>query len=177
LDFPAFLTSAGFKLVVPLSVDGRSLGGILVGEKKSERRFIEEDLKLLYAVRSEVENALDRVEMVQRAAGATFEREVAFPRDRVPARQRRVDLFPLVQEAVAAASPAARARSIQFELNVAPDVRPVRGDREQLLEMITTLLENAARHSPDGQAVDITLDQNEEGQVLIVCTLPSWRNT
>ncbi len=54
---------------MPLSVEGRSLGGILVGEKKSERRFIEEDLKLLYAVRSEVESALDRVEMVQRAAG------------------------------------------------------------------------------------------------------------
>jgi len=68
-DFPAALSGAGFKLAVPLSVEGRSLGGILVGEKKSERRFIEEDLKLLYAVRSEVESALDRVEMVQRAAG------------------------------------------------------------------------------------------------------------
>ncbi len=183
LDFPAVLSGAGFKLAVPLSVEGRSLGGILVGEKKSERRFIEEDLKLLYAVRSEVENALDRVEMVQRAAGATFEgeghasREDAHRRDRRPARQRRVDLFPLVQEAIAAVSPAARARSIQFELNVSPDVRPVRGDREQLLEMITTLLENAARHSPDGRAVDITLDQNEEGQMLIVCTLPIWRDS
>jgi hypothetical protein len=184
VDFPAALAGAGFKLAVPLSVDGRSLGGILVGEKKSERRFIEEDLKLLYAVRSEVEIALDRVETVQRAAGAAFEagghahgRDLVRADRRSSARPRRVDLFPLVQEAVAAVSPAARERSIQFELNVGPDVRPVRGDREQLLEMITTLLENAARHSPDGQAVDITLDQNEEGQMLIVCTLPSWRDS
>jgi signal transduction histidine kinase len=181
-DFPAALAGAGFNLAVPLSVEGRSLGAILAGEKKSERRFTEEDLKLLYAVRSEVESALDRVEMVQRAAGATFTRasvEVgeAEPRRRAFARRSRVDLLPLVQDAVAAVSPAARARSVQFELNVAPDVRAVRGDREQLLEMVTTLLENAARHSPDGQAIDITLDRNEEGQMLIVCTLPAWRDS
>jgi signal transduction histidine kinase len=181
VDFPAVLAGAGFKLAVPLAVEGRSLGGILVGEKKSERRFVEEDLKLLYAVRSEVEHALDRVEMVQRAAGATFqralEREGAASRRSGHARQTRVDLLPLVQDAVAAASPAARSRGVQFELNVAPDVKPVRGDREELLEIVTALLEKAARHSPDGRAVDITLDRNEEGQMLIVCTLPAWRDS
>jgi len=179
-DFPPILAGAGFKLVAPLSVEGRPLGGILVGEKKSERRFIEEDLKLLYAVRSEVESALDRVEMVQRAAGVAFAREVSAPLDsrrRPGARPARVDLLPLVQEAVAAASPSARARGIQYELNVAPDLRAVRGNRDQLLEMVTTLLENAARHSPDGQAIDITLDRNQEGQMLIVCTLPVWRES
>jgi signal transduction histidine kinase len=176
-DFPPALVGAGFKLAVPLSVEGRPLGAILVGEKKSERRFIEEDLKLLYAVRSEVESALDRVETVQRAAPREGAPERFEPRRRAFPRPARVDLLPLVQEAVSAVSPAARARGIQYELNVAPDVGPVRGDRAQLLEIVTTLLENAARHSPDGQAIDITLDRNEEGQMLIVCTLPGWRDS
>ena len=176
-DFPPALVGAGFKLAVPLSVEGRPLGAILVGEKKSERRFIEEDLKLLYAVRSEVESALDRVETVQRAAPREAAPERFEPRRRAFPRPARVDLLPLVQEAVSAVSPAARARGIQYELNVAPGMGPVRGDRAQLLEIVTTLLENAARHSPDGQAIDITLDRNEEGQMLIVCTLPGWRDS
>jgi len=47
-------------------------------------------------------------------------------------------------------------------------VRPVRGDRVQLLEIVTNLLENATRVSPDGQAVEIVLDRNGEGQTLTV---------
>jgi len=66
-SFPAVLAGAGYKVALPLAAGGRTVGALLVGEKKSERRFIEEDLRLLYAVRSEAESALERVELVQRA--------------------------------------------------------------------------------------------------------------
>lgn len=66
-SFPALLAGEGYKLALPFSADGRTVGALIVGEKKSERRFIEEDLRLLYAVRSETESALERVELVQRA--------------------------------------------------------------------------------------------------------------
>ena len=106
------------KFIVPLTV-----GALLIGEKKSERRFIEEDLRLLYAVRSEAESALDRVELVQRAyeetlaegrvgdrarpkGGAPLSQPVALP----PRRHERVDLLPLVQDAVAIVEPEAALR-------------------------------------------------------------------
>jgi len=173
-EFPAILAEAGFKLAAPLSAGGQSLGGIFLGAKKSGERFIEENLKLLYAVRAEAETALERVDLVQRAAQEAHAREKAPEIERALARQSRVDLLPLVQEAVAVMKPAARERNIQFELNVAPNLRPVRGDRTQLLEIVTNLLENAACHSPDGQAVEVTIERNSEGQMVIVCTFPEW---
>jgi GAF domain-containing protein len=65
--FPSLLQGAGYRLALPFTVGERMVGALIVGEKRSERRFIEEDLRLLYAVRSESEGALERVELVQRA--------------------------------------------------------------------------------------------------------------
>jgi len=237
-SFPPSLAGAGYRLALPLTAGERLNGAILVGEKKSERRFIEEDLKLLHAVRAETESALERVDLVQRASQEALAREKAeelerlksdfFSRvahdlrtpltairwtvqnlldgvksspnaEQVPqlkavevaagqlgrlvnnlldlsklehpsarSEAARVDLLPLVQEAVATVQPAARGRNIRFDVSVAPRVRPVSGDRGQLLEIVTNLLENAARYSPDGQAVDVTVEPNGEGQRLVV---------
>ncbi|HEY2923848.1 MAG TPA: HAMP domain-containing sensor histidine kinase [Candidatus Eisenbacteria bacterium] len=236
-EFPEPLAREEFRLALPISSDGRSLGVIFVGKKRSEQRFIEEDLKLLYAVRAEAAAALERVELVQRALEDALGHEKAEELERLKsefysrvahdlrapltsirsavqnlldgvrgsssehipqlqmvesaanqlgrlvndlldlsrlehpsarAAHGPVDLLPLVQEAIAKVQPAARARNIRFELSVAPSLKPVRGDRVKLLEVVTNLLENAARYSPDGQAVDIALDRNGEGQMLVV---------
>ncbi len=236
--FPEPLARAGFRLELAITTEARCLGVILAGEKQSGRRFTEEDLKLLHAVRAEAASALDRVELVQRAAEASLAREKSDELERLkseflarvahdlraPLTSIRhtvqtlvdevrgspspahapllqaveaatgqlgrlanelldlsrlehpsargepgpVDLLPLVEEAVAAAKPSARARSIRFDIGVAPDLRPVRGDRTQLLEALSHLLQNAARFSPEGQAIDITLDRNGDGQLLVV---------
>jgi len=237
--FPPELKSAGFRLALPLSdAEGATYGAILLGEKASERRFIEEDLRLLVAVRSEVAQALERVELVQRAAHEALAREKAEELERLksdffsrvahdlrtpltsirwtvqnlldgvrsaPSSEQmpqlqavsaaasqlgrlvnnlldlsrlehpsargehvRVDLVPLVQEAVATVQPVARARNIRFEVSVASSVGPVRGDRGQLLEIVMNLLENAMRFSPDGESVDVTLERNGEGQTVSV---------
>ena len=237
-DFPEPLAREGFRLAVTIASEDRCFGGILVGEKKSERRFIDEDLKLLYAVRAEAATALERVELVQHAAAEALAREKAEELERlksdffsrvahdlrtpltairwtvqnlldgvresptaehVPqlqavetaanqlgrlvnnlldlsrlehpnarAQHAPVDLYPLVQEAVATIQPTARTRNVRFEVDVARNLKPVCGDRGQLLEIFTNLLENAVRYSPDGQAVDIALDRNGEGQMLVV---------
>jgi signal transduction histidine kinase len=236
-EFPEPLAREEFRLALPVSAEDRFLGVILVGKKRSEKRFIEEDLKLLYAVRAEACAALERVELVQRALGDALGHEKTEELERlkseffsrvahdlrapltsirwavqnllegargsspenVPqlqmvesaanqlgrlvndlldlsrlehpsarAAHQPVDLLPLVQEAIAKIQPTARARGIRFDLSVAPSLRPVRGDRVQLLEVVTNLLENATRYSPDGQTVDIALDRNGEGQMLVV---------
>lgn len=222
--YPAALSGAGFLLALPLTVGERVAGAILIGEKTSRRRFIEEDLRLLHAVRAEAAAALERVESVQRASEDLLLREREGNLERLksefysrvahdlrtplasiranlhsqepqkveaaatqlgrlvhelsdlsrmeqpdaPFEDARVDLLPLVQEALHAVEAAARGRSIRFDVSVAPSVRPVRGDRAKLLEIVTNLLENAARYSPDGEAVDITVAPNGEGQMLSV---------
>ena len=227
-DFPGALTREGFRLALAIWTERSCLGAILASEKKSGRRFVEEDLKLLHAVRAEAASALDRVELVQLAAKDVFVRENAqelegmkdhlfsaleddlrrpltvvrwtietlldrmghtsSPQqvaelqaiqaasselDRLVKNLRdlsrpglvgarelvRIDLLPLVHEAVTAVTPEAKARNIRFEMSVAPDVTPASGYRDLLLEVVIGLLENATRYSPDGQAVEITLDR------------------
>ena len=74
-EFPGALHKAGIRLAVPLLSQRGSLGVILVGEKASERRFIEEELRLLERVGAEAAATLERVELVQLAADAAEERE------------------------------------------------------------------------------------------------------
>ena len=166
-SFPPVLRAAGMTLALALE-DGS--GAVLVGERRNGRRFTEEDLRLLYAVRAEMERALDRVASIQRA----YDEILRPPRtdermeSRVPVNADRVDLLPLVQEAVQEAEPAARARRIRFDVSVSPHVRAVAGDRDLLFEIVTDLLENAVRYSPDGEPVDVTIEPTRIGQMLII---------
>ena len=169
-SFPTVLRAAGITLALVLE-DGS--GALLVGERTNGRPFTEEDLRLLYAVRAEMGRALDRVASVQRAYDEIL-RPQSPPRtdDRmgspVAVHADRVDLLPLVQEAVQEVEPAARARRIRFEVSVSPHVRAVAGDRDLLFEIVTDLLENAAHYSPDGEPVEVTIEPTRIGQMLII---------
>ncbi|TMQ61766.1 MAG: hypothetical protein E6K75_00810, partial [Candidatus Eisenbacteria bacterium] len=236
-DFPGTLAREGFLVALAIMAEESCVGAILLGGKRPERRFTEEDLKLLHAVRAEAAAALERVELVQRAAKEAFVRENAAeleglkdylfatlgddlrrpltvvrwtietllermghtssPQhfaelqaiqaasselDRLVKNLRdlsrpglvggrelvRIDLLPLVHEAVTAVTPAAKSRNVRFELSVAPDLTPVSGYRDLLLEVVSNLLENATRYSPDGQAVEIAIDRKGEEDRLIV---------
>jgi signal transduction histidine kinase len=74
-EFPEALNAAGFVVAEPIAHEGRLLGWILLGEKRSERRYIQEELDLVAAVSTEVGRALDRLELVQHAAAESRERE------------------------------------------------------------------------------------------------------
>ncbi|MBI5836404.1 MAG: hypothetical protein HZB25_04080 [Candidatus Eisenbacteria bacterium] len=67
-DFPARLREAGVCLVAPLTTDGRPQGWVLLGEKRAERRYIEQDIDLVEGAAAEAATALDRVRLVQRVA-------------------------------------------------------------------------------------------------------------
>lgn len=227
-SFPANVAAEDFRLALAIWAGEKCLGAILVGAKQSERRFIEEDLKLLHAVRAQAASALERVELVQIAAKEAFFHENAEdlegqknllfatladdlrrpltvvrwtietllermghasstqhlaelqaiqaasseldrlvkhlhglnrPGSGGPRDPERIDLLPLVQEAMAAVTPEAKTRRVRLELSVAPDLTPVKGYRDLLLDAVINLIENAVHHSPDGQAVEIALDR------------------
>ncbi len=87
-DFPGELEHAGVRIAAPLVANDRYLGAILVGEKATERRFIEEDLELIESVRAKAVAALERVALVQTAALEAMEREKIQALERM-----RTDLF------------------------------------------------------------------------------------
>ena len=74
-EFPAALRRAGYLLAEPIAVEGRVFGWILLGEKRSERRYIQEEMDLVAATSAEAARALDRLELVQHAAEESRERE------------------------------------------------------------------------------------------------------
>ena len=62
------LAAAGLVLVRPLAGPDHPLGVLALGEKKTERRFVEPDLALIDAVAVEASAALERMLLVRRAA-------------------------------------------------------------------------------------------------------------
>jgi len=67
-DFPRALLDAGLVVARPLAASTGPLGAIALGEKETERRFIEQDFALLDAVALEASAALERILLVRHAA-------------------------------------------------------------------------------------------------------------
>lgn len=69
-----------------------------------------------------------------------------------------VDLNHLVGEVAESLSPVAERRSIRLELQLSEQPARVRGDRDQIFEVIENLVGNAVKYSPDGAEVCISVD-------------------
>lgn len=74
-DYPPALRAAGAPLAVPLTADPELLGWLLLGEKRSERRFIEQDLELIAGAAASAAAALERIRLVRRAAAEEAARQ------------------------------------------------------------------------------------------------------
>ena len=230
-DFPAALRDAGLRVLVPLAVDGRALGWVLLGERRSERRYVEQDLELIGGIAEEAAAALERIRLVQQVAEESIARQRLDEIDHLKSdflarashdlrtpitsitwsvqnlldgvvgplsdRQREyletvrtssgqlarlvnnlveisrlelsrgrieiepVDLVGTLGETLACLKPVATQRGIRFDCNAAPELQPVRGNRDKLLEILANLIENALRYSPDGGAIEITIDRGD----------------
>jgi len=67
-DFPADLRSGGVVLLQPLVGDAGVVGALVLGEKRNERRYVEEETALLAEVGAEAGRALERIHLVRHAA-------------------------------------------------------------------------------------------------------------
>ena len=68
----------------------------------------------------------------------------------------------MAQEAFDALFEKARSKSIAVHINVPPDVPPVKADPARLLQIMTNLLDNAIKYTPDGRNVYITAEQKDD---------------
>jgi signal transduction histidine kinase len=103
-------------------------------------------------------------EIIRRMRGMLQKRELeALP----------VDLNDVARETVAIVRPDAQSRGIQVEIDVADDVRPIRGDRIHLQQVLLNLLMNAvdavATMPMERRRVQIRTRQNE-GEVRVAVT-------
>lgn len=75
----------------------------------------------------------------------------------------RIDLREVMQRACIGSEGLARARHIRLSCADVPTPVPVIGDADRLLQVVTNLLSNATRVSPEGAAVDIAVALTTDG--------------
>ncbi|XYJ09834.1 hybrid sensor histidine kinase/response regulator [Telluria sp. B2] len=79
-----------------------------------------------------------------------------------------VELGAVLREAVEQIKPVIDARKHHLTLDIAPHPMPVCGDRTRLIQVAANLLNNAAKYTPDGGELRVSLQQYEGAAVLRV---------
>lgn len=72
-----------------------------------------------------------------------------------------LDLGALVDDAAELYAPVAAERGIRIA--AAPAEARVRGDRDQLFQLVVNLLDNALKHAPPGSAVELAVEAGQDG--------------
>jgi len=71
-----------------------------------------------------------------------------------------VDLSNLAGDVAEALAPLAKHRDLQIQLQSHADTAPVRGDRDQLYEVIENLVQNAVKYSQEGAKISVSVDHD-----------------
>jgi signal transduction histidine kinase len=82
-NLPAPLEKAGIVIVQPLGPAGSPVGAMLLGRKRTERRYIEPDLNLLRRAAAAAGTVLERIDLIQAAAAEAQARRQAEELDRL----------------------------------------------------------------------------------------------
>ncbi len=80
----------------------------------------------------------------------------------------RVDLGDMLREAVEQVVPVVEARGHRLSLDMADGAMPVSGDRTRLIQVAANLLNNAAKYTPDGGELQVSLQTDGPDAVLRV---------
>ncbi len=86
----------------------------------------------------------------------------------VTLRQELVDFSAVVAVAVDQVRPIVDERRQQLSLALAPGALPVRGDHARLVQVVSNLLHNAAKYTPDGGAIALSVAVSQQQLILTV---------
>jgi CheY-like chemotaxis protein len=87
---------------------------------------------------------------------------------KVALRFENVDLANLVDETLDAMGPQLQVRRHTLETVLAKTPLPVRGDPTRLAQIVTNLMTNAAKYTPDGGRIRVTLEREEDFATLTI---------
>ena len=79
-----------------------------------------------------------------------------------------VELGAVLREAVEQVTPVVQARGHKLLLDIALEALPVSGDRTRLIQVAANLLNNAAKYTPDGGELKVSLRREDEWAILQV---------
>ena len=82
---------------------------------------------------------------------------------------RRLAVAPVLHTAADQIAPLAHARSVSIQVDVADDLPQVSADRQRLLQVLSNLLGNAVKFTPEGGAITVTAAGSENGITVTVC--------
>jgi len=125
------------------------------------------------ASRAEREASLQRMLQAIERTVHLAEQMLTYSRAAAPAddaRRERIALRPLLSEAIESVQVPALARGVRLALDAEPaaSALAVRGDRQELLSLVTNLLDNAVRYGPDGALVRLELRRAGDAAELAV---------
>jgi signal transduction histidine kinase len=163
-DHEQQLDASRRELVAWLSHDLRSplTGLVAISEALQDRVVTDEETfdRYLATIRSEAARLADLVDQL-------FELSLV-DTGAVHTEPERVAIDDVISDAVAAARVLADAKHVRFNGVVANDVPIIDGEARGVARILTNLLDNAIRHTPQGGRVDVTLRRDKGGIALAV---------
>lgn len=79
-----------------------------------------------------------------------------------------VEIGDLVEQVAGSMESLARSRKIKMETQIASDLPAIRGDEDRLAQVLTNLIDNALRYTPQGGRVTVSAANNSDQIVLAV---------
>ncbi|MEO8487543.1 MAG: PAS domain S-box protein [Betaproteobacteria bacterium] len=88
--------------------------------------------------------------------------------NRLELRRSRVDLVPVVQQAVQASQPHADTAGHRLRLTVPPEPLPLNADPVRLAQVFGNLINNSCKYTPSGGSIDVTVERSGTEAVVSV---------
>lgn len=149
----AFIADAAHELRTPLTA-------LKLQIQLAERAGTEEDRKAAFA---ELRQGFERTTHLVHQLLTLARQEPGA----APARRETVELRSVAQQVVGALAPLAHGRGIEFSLDAAVPAT-VQGDPEALRAMLTNVIENALRYTPEGGRVTVVIREEGTSALLYV---------
>ena len=146
-----FITDAGHELKTPITII-RADADVLASELDAESEWIT-DIRRQTSRLAELTEDLIYLSKMEEESPALQAQDFS--------------LSELVDETAQSFQSLARSKGKRFSASVAPEVR-VNGDEKALAKLVSILLDNAMKYSPENGTVALTLDRNGKNARLIV---------
>jgi two-component system OmpR family sensor kinase len=150
-----FMADASHELRTPVTTT-RTAAAVALQQAHRDEAEYRETLRIVEQQAARLSRVVEDLFTLARADAGSY-----------PVRAMPMYLDEVIDEVVRAARVVAGTRDVSVEATVIPSAA-FTGDEELIRRMIVNLVDNAVRHTPDGSAVRVELDETDSGYALAV---------